>query len=210
MRIVCVSDTHGRHTQVTVPDGDVLVFAGDFMTDGRNVLEIIQFLRWLRSQPHKHKVVIAGNHDRLLEEAPGLFRPWLEKDCHYLQDTGCEIEGVKFWGSPYQPEFSNWAFNKERGLPIRQHWKLIPDDTDVLITHGPAHGILDQSGRGFEHLGCEELMDVIDNRLQLQLHVCGHIHGGYGRVTKRRTTFVNASVLNESYHLQNEPIIVDI
>ena len=209
VRIICISDTHGQHAGLRVPDGDILIHAGDFMTYGNAPREIIDFNTWLGRQPHAHKIVIAGNHDRLFESHPMPARA-LITNATYLEDSGVEVEGLKFWGSPVQPPFNNWAFNVQRGQPIRQYWDKIPMGTDVLVTHGPPFGILDQSRPMTDHLGCEELAEVVE-KIAPRLHLFGHIHGGQGRVHgSNGCEFVNASVLNEHYMLVSEPEIVDL
>ena len=150
VRIICISDTHGQHAGLRLPDGDILIHAGDFMTYGNAPREIIDFDAWLGRQPHAHKIVIAGNHDRLFESHPIPARA-LITNVIYLEDSGVEVEGLKFWGSPVQPPFNNWAFNVQRGAPIRRHWDKIPTDTDVLVTHGPPFGMLDQSHPMTDH-----------------------------------------------------------
>lgn len=179
------------------------------MIYGTRPAEIVDFNQWLGEQPHRFKVVIAGNHDLLFERQPGFARSLLT-NAIYLQDSGVELQGLQFWGSPVQPPFNNWAFNVERGEPIRRHWEMIPEGTDVLITHGPPMRILDRTDQKSAHLGCEELLKVVEQRPP-KLHVFGHIHGGYGRLQAGNgTQFVNASVLNEEYSLVNAPQAVDI
>lgn len=120
VRIICISDTHGQHTGLRLPDGDILIHAGDFMTYGNAPREIMDFNAWLGRQPHPHKIVIAGNHDRLFESHPIPARA-LITNAVYLEDSGVEPKGLTFWGSPVQPPFNNWAFNVQRGAPIRRH-----------------------------------------------------------------------------------------
>ena len=139
IRIVCISDTHGQHAKLGVPDGDVLIHAGDFMAFGDTPKEIIDFNQWLGGQPHRHKIVIAGNHDWMFERHPGAAKELLG-NAIYLENSGTELAGLKIWGSPVQPEFNNWAFNVARGAAIRRYWEMIPDSTDVLVTHGPPYG----------------------------------------------------------------------
>ena len=118
MRFVALSDTHGWHDDVVVPEGDVLLFGGDMC--GRGTLEEVgRFARFLEKQPHSHKIVIAGNHDWPFDKHGRHAHHWV-KHGTYLQDTAITIEGLKFYGSPWQPEFCNWAFNLERGEPCRQ------------------------------------------------------------------------------------------
>jgi Icc-related predicted phosphoesterase len=207
MRVVLISDTHNQHANLVLPDGDLLIHAGDFSGKGR-VPEVKDFMDWLGRQPHKHKVFIAGNHDFLAERQPEVFQSMIPEGVIYLNDSGCEVEGFKIWGSPVQPWFYDWAFNRQRGAEIARHWELIPKDTDILITHGPAFGILDKVERG-PNVGCEELLKYIDE-IQPMLHVCGHIHEAHGEVVSGKTRFVNASVLNQRYMMVCEPTVVDL
>lgn len=210
MRIVCTSDTHTLHHAIQeVPDGDVLVHAGDFLNGGFDLRELVEFNDWLGSQPHRYKVVIAGNHDHLFEKFPELARSLLYNATYYLENSGAAIEGFLFWGSPVQPEFMDWAFNVPRGPAIRRYWDMIPTATDVLITHGPPLGVLDRVHPAGEHLGCLELTYAIE-RVKPQLHVFGHIHGGAGFRELLWTKFVNAAFLNEAYKPTNAPRVIDL
>lgn len=206
-KLVLISDTHGKHRQFDVPDGDILIHAGDIMTSGWDVSEVIDFDVWLGSLPHPFKIVIAGNHDWIFEKYYATRQHIT--NALYLEDSGIEMMGLKFWGSPVQPEFNNWAFNRKRGEDIQKHWDKIPDDTDVLITHGPPSGILDWTKPGRESLGCRNLRKTID-QIKPKLHVFGHIHGGYGVSRVEDTTFVNASLLDEAYRPANEPVVVEL
>jgi len=203
---VLVSDTHQRHGSIAIPEGDVLVHAGDFCGSGsrRQAREFADFFRRL---PHTHKVIIAGNHERCLEIDPDLG-PKLFEGCHYLFDSGTVIEGMSFWGSPWQPEFQSWAFNLPRGPALREKWALIPGGVDVLVTHGPPNGILDRTFSG-EDVGCEELLRAVE-RVRPRLHVFGHIHEGYGQHEQGGTRFVNASSCTAAYVASNAPIVVDL
>lgn len=159
LRLVIVSDTHEQHAGVVVPDGDVFIHAGDFTYNG-DLKAIAAFGGWLAALPHRHKLVIAGNHDFAFEHVPAPARKALGSDkngVRYLQDSGVTIDGVSFWGSPWQPWFMDWAFNLPRGPKIAAEWAKIPEQTDVLITHGPPMGILDYVPRG-EHVGCADLL----------------------------------------------------
>ena len=198
MRLVMISDTHGRHDLIPdLPDGDVFVHAGDFMNSGLYPEEILSFNRWLAKQPIQRRVVCAGNHDRLFQMAGPLARQMLT-NATYLENTGVAIDGVSFWGSPNTPEFLNWAFMYPRGAAARQYWDQIPYDLDVLITHGPPFGILDQTEPKGAHLGCEELLKAIEEK-KPKVHVFGHIHGGAGIFENGDTRFINAAYLNERY-----------
>ncbi len=208
LRIVAISDTHLRHGALALPDGDVLVHGGD-MT-GRGLLpEIHQVADWLADLPHRHKVVVAGNHDWAFQREPDAARRLMaEAGVHYLEDSGVTLDGVHFWGSPWQPEFMAWAFNLPRGAPLAERWALIPADTDVLITHGPPRGHGDRCWDG-RHEGCDDLLEAV-RRVQPQLHVFGHIHEGYGTTTLGPTTLANAASLDVRYRPVNPPLVFDV
>jgi predicted phosphodiesterase len=215
MKITCISDTHNQHTHIP-PDwlegGDVLVHAGD--VSGRGSLrEVEEFLAWFNELPYKHKIMIAGNHDFWFEKVSTFAVNEMLQEKYpnivYLNDSGIEIDGVKFWGSPVQPWFYDWAFNR-MGTDICQHWDMIPLDTDVLITHGPMKGFLDMTVRGVS-TGCPYLLEKSAEMTNLKLFVCGHIHEAYGKFEfPDGGVFVNASTLNFNYQVQNKPIVVEI
>lgn len=209
-RLVLLSDTHGLHNKVDVPDGDILVFAGDMCNTGA-FNEAQEALYWLNNQPHKHIVAIAGNHDWAFEK-PQLQRMLDFGRVEYLEDSAVTIEGLKFYGSPQTPEFMNWAFNVSRGLAIKTYWDRIPEDTDVLVTHGPPRGILDQSAPHLhsERLGCSDLRDRVIFPVAPKVHVFGHIHGGYGEYTYSGIDFYNSSICNEAYKPVNKPWVVEL
>ena len=206
MRIVCISDTHGRLDDVEVPDGDVLVHAGDFTRRGDRA-EVEAFAAALARLPHPAKVIVAGNHDFLFERAPG-EAVGLLGDVRFLSDSETTVGGLRFWGSPWQPEFFDWAFNLPRGAPLAEKWALIPDDVDVLVTHGPPHGVLDRTVHGAD-VGCEELARAVE-RVRPRLHVFGHIHEAYGALDRGGTRFVNASTCDVRYRPVNAPIVVEL
>lgn len=206
MRIVCISDTHKVHKGLTLPEGDVLVHAGDLTMNGR-VSEIENVASWLRSLPYKHKVVIAGNHDFLFQTDPSRARA-LMHGLTYLQDSSCVIEGVTFWGSPWQPWFYDWAFNLRTPAELAAKWNLIPPNTDVLITHGPPHGVLDATTDG-RLVGCMELRKATIVR-QPKVHVFGHIHEAYGQKTIGATTYVNAALLDAAYKVAHAIQVVEV
>jgi len=211
--ITVISDTHNKHKQVTedLPGGDLLLHAGDISSMGYRH-EIKNFCEWFASVPgYKHKVFISGNHDWGFEDDPTETALMLKNypEIEYLQDSmyvlGDDYQAaIKIWGSPWQPRFYDWAFNADRGEDIKQHWDKIPNDIDILITHGPAYGFLDKvHGRG-EPLGCEELTKAI-GRVNPKIHLCGHIHSGNGYTKYNDTHFFNAAVLNESYLYAYKP-----
>ena len=210
MKITFISDTHGKHEYLTskaynniLGSGDVLVHAGDCTNVGKSY-EIKEFLDWFSNTDFKHKIFIAGNHDFGFELVDDIAPEYKEKGVHYLFDSFITIDGVKFYGSPWQPEFYNWAFNLARGEKLAEKWKKIPGDTDILITHGPAYGMLDHTIGGLQ-VGCKDLFNRV-MEVQPKIHVCGHIHWAYGQKNFFGVEFLNASVLNESYKHENKPI----
>lgn len=205
-RLVLLSDTHGHHDALEVPEGDVLVHAGDFCTSGKEK-QARAFARWFAAQPHAHKVVIAGNHDRCLELDMALGARLFE-GVTYLLDAEAEVAGLRFYGSPWQPEFLSWAFNLPRGEPLRRVWSKIPPGIDVLVTHGPPFGVLDRTYDG-TWVGCEELRYAID-RAQPRLHVFGHIHEAAGAHAEAGVLFVNASVCTLAYQPTHPILVADV
>jgi Icc-related predicted phosphoesterase len=225
-KILCISDTHGKHNQIPLEwleEADIIIHSGDISNVG-GLREIENFCEWFSSlSQYKHKIFIAGNHDfgfekdpidttRIVREYPNIV---------YLEDSMVEVEGLKIYGSPWQPEFFNWAFNLERGSEILEKWNMIPLDTDILITHGPAYGecdwVVPRKKHGGEHVkftdggcvGCEDLLDVILNKVCPKFHISGHVHSAHGESFKGNTHFINASTLNERYEVQYQPIIFE-
>lgn len=207
LRLVCMSDLHSLNYAFPIPAGDVLIIAGDICGYGSHD-EIKAFDDFLSSLPHPHKVLIAGNHDWPFARVRNGEAQTLVKHAIYLEDSGVDIDGIKFWGSPWQPFFCNWAFNLPRGPELAKVWAKIPDNIDVLITHGPPYGILDEIYNG-ERVGCQDLSDALE-RVKPRVHVFGHIHEGYGVLEQNGTVYVNASLCNEYYQRVNEPIVIDL
>ena len=193
MKIICISDTHNQHENLIVPDGDLLIHAGDITSTGDKE-DLIKFNNWFGNLPHKYKIVIAGNHDFYCETHPEETHQILS-NAIYLNDSGVTIEGLNIWGSPISPTFHHWAFMKNRGEDIRKHWEMIPENTDILITHCPPFGILDKTDSG-KNEGCEDLLAFIQTKIKPQLHVFGHIHEAYGQTQISDTQYINASVVS--------------
>jgi Icc-related predicted phosphoesterase len=207
MKIVAISDTHGLHQSICLPEGDLLIHAGDLSKRGLKT-EVEDFLNWFSAQPHRYKVFIAGNHDFFFEkEDTDVIQKLIPDNIIYLNDSAAMIEGLKIWGSPIQPLFYDWAFNRQRGADIKKHWDLIPADADILLTHGPAHGILDLT-MDYRNVGCEELLKKIE-AVKPKYHICGHIHEAHGVLEKEGTTFINASLLNVHYRPVFKPFVFD-
>ena len=230
MKIVCISDTHMDEPEL--PEGDVLIHAGDLTYKGQPQ-ELGKAKLWLFSQIDKFNrvLIIPGNHDFGFESHFLMYKKEYENaGITVLNDSAEVINGVTFYGSPITPWFHNWAFNRHRGEDIQPYWLMIPEETNVLVTHGPPHGILDgvpsrdrvmigrdnhyrpiyKKGGHVEHVGCEDLLERIKELKQLKLHVFGHVHEGYGQEEHFGVKFVNPSRMDADYQPVNKPIIVEI
>lgn len=204
MRIVCVSDTHEQEPEL--PLGDILIHAGDLTLDG-SLRSTGLALKWLRQQPHKHKIFVGGNHDLALSQLPALFNM---EGLIYLNDDWTEVNGLLIGGSPvsrfYQEPFS--AFTK-KGDELTEHWNRIDSAFDILITHGPPYGIRDKEFAGGHQLGDVPLFTAV-MRMKPKFHIFGHIHGGYGVTDMNGTRFINAAHLDAAYKPTNPPIVIDL
>jgi len=215
MKITFISDTHTKHHQITsqLPGGDLLVHAGDFSSRGYEH-EVDSFFDWFNGlDNYTNKIVIAGNHDLMFEDDPMLAKDIISyyPKVTYLQDD-LEVIGddysssVKLWGSPWQPEFYNWAFNLPRGgEELKEKWDMIPPNMDILITHGPPWGHLDTVVGQSTNLGCELLAE----KIKVLKPKIGHIHSGYGYKFHEGTHYFNASVLGEDYVFTQKPMTVE-
>lgn len=201
MRINVLADMHGELP--VLPPCDLLILSGD-ITNGnqhgprcgdemkwRDWL-FGEFADWLDRQEYWLAVGIGGNHDTVFE-----VWPELPKGIKYLQDSGCEFAGLKIWGHPWIPQFDGLAFNlglEQRGMKIAR----IPADTDILVSHGPPHGISD-SVDGMS-VGCQALRWFIDENSPA-LVTCGHIHEGRGLYPVGKTMIINAARTAFSFDL---------
>ena len=199
MEFTVISDTHKRHEELELGSGDVLLHCGDFSGRGTED-QVVSFNDWLGRQDFKHKVIIAGNHDFLFEREPEKARS-LITNAIYLEDSSTELEGIKIYGSPWQPWFFDWAFNLKRGPELADKWAMIPVDTDILLTHGPPMGYGDMTSRG-QRVGCEDLLQRLD-QLKVKFHCFGHIHEDCGKWQRNETTLINASTCNLEYKAEN-------
>jgi Icc-related predicted phosphoesterase len=227
LRVVCLSDTHGKHRNVQhVPEGDVLLHCGDFTHRGTHA-EIKDFNAWLGSLPHQHKIVVAGNHDFCMDAAeydanwrsafrhaeyndPNVSRELLT-NATYLENRSLVVDGVKFYGSPMTPPIPGrtMAFNVARGFAAQQHWAKLPVDVDVLVTHGPPNGILDKTVTGLR-VGDEMLLKEVVSRVRPRFHVFGHIHEAYGATRVGNTTFVNCATSTLLGRPRHPPVVIDV
>ena len=213
MRITFISDSHNQHKKLTndLPGGDLLLHAGDISSMG-HFHELKSFFGWFNYLPgYKNKVMISGNHDFGFQKFPEEVQELLQnyEKITYLQDNSVIIDGIKIWGTPWQPWFYDWAFNLPRnGEELKSKWDMIPEDTDILITHGPPFGILDVVIGRTEHLGCELLTERL-KIIKPKIHVFGHIHSGRYIFEQDDILYVNAAVLNEQYSYTYKPITID-
>lgn len=220
MRIVTISDTHGFQDQLDYVPCDLLLIAGDVGTVRdriQNAVVVRQFLHWVKYYPATYKVLVAGNHDTSIESRFITLQEIADHDVIYLEHEYKDVAGYKIFGSPYTPSFGEgWAFNKKRHH-LYEYWSEIPENTDILITHGPPLGILDLSaaGRsGIDNCGDRALLNKV-MEIKPKVHVFGHIHDerdvfNHGVFVRDETAFINASIVNLHYNKINKPIIWDI
>lgn len=235
MKIAVFSDTHNKHKQIVLPECDIAIFAGDFTSVGHKH-EVESFLNWYGKQYQcKQKVFIAGNHDKsfdkkffhsfedhdLFKENEHLGKPgWLIDmldrarlvfNIQYLENSSVVLEGLKIWGSPITPSFFRqyWAFNADRNEEIQSYWNKIPKDANIIVTHGPVHGKLDYIPESSEYVGCVDLKAKVEE-INPMMFICGHIHSGRGIYNTDKTLYVNASVLDNGYNKQGEPMLFNV
>lgn len=227
MKLVLCSDTHNRFNELSIPDGDVFIHAGDYSNKG-NIIEAAKFAHEVEQLPHKVKIILPGNHDRVFQHNPVLARDTFSKSgAIILVDQEFRYEGINFYGSPWTPEYGwNWAFMRSRGREMAEKWRKIPHNVDVLITHGPPHGILDLVLRPFSesnpsgvlNVGCEELRKAVD-RIRPKLHIFGHVHNNevfknYGFFENESTKFYNVSGMTDAPNHTtiplNPPIVIEL
>lgn len=197
MRILHLSDTHGCHRRISdFPEADVLAHSGDFCMVGSEQ-EVFDFLNWFCDLPYRHKIFICGNHDDCLY---GANINGLDDNVHYLCNSGIEIEGLKFYGVPM---FMGDCVTDRQNL----NYDKIPIDTDVLITHAPAYGILDFDDS--INYGSEVLLQAVTN-VNPRIHLFGHIHKQHGITTIETTTYSNGAIMNDDYSILNHPNIIEL
>lgn len=204
MRIVAVADTHCFQDDLgEIPEGDVFVHAGDMLRRG-SLDELVAVASWIRALPHRHKIVVAGNHDVCFQRQRARALELLGPEVHYLEDALVELDGVRFWGAPWQPEFNDWAFNLPRGEALAEKWSLVPSGVDVLVTHGPP---LHHGDRTEVHgrQGCEALHEAL-KRIRPRLHLFGHIHEDGGMFTFEASVLANVT----TWESERAPTVFDL
>ncbi len=221
LKIVAISDTHGKHRSLDMPKADVLLHCGDITNRGEiSILE--DFVDWLKDLPIKHKVIVFGNHSVGLQnegkKRHTVLNIFKNNNINYLDNSSVVIEGIKFYGSAASPRFgSGWAYNYNRGKDIASIWSKIEDDTNVLLTHSPPYGILDlvednyfNRGRNL-HQGCTDLLNRINSLKELKLSCFGHLHlEGCKMAQVNNVNYINAAQCDEEYQIRNKPMIIEL
>ena len=210
MKIITISDTHGQEKYLDLPAGDMIIFSGDCQTNNASVNN---FLNWMSSLDYKYKIIIAGNHDAVFETLgyEKSYQLCKEKGIVYLQDTSIVINGIKIHGSPWTPNFYNWSF-MEDDEDLMKYWKLIPLDTDILITHGPQYGVCDKVLYPFgrdPNVGSKTLSIAIQKLSKLSYHIFGHIHEEYGIFDGEYISLNSSSISFNSRNL-NKPHVFEL
>lgn len=214
MKIVAISDVHCRWKNLIIPECDVLISTGDYSFQGQPDV-VLHFHEWLGQQNAHHIISVQGNHEVWVEKNFGAAKAIAEGACpgvYFMQEGPIEIGGVKFWCASVTPWFHDWAWNVRRGPDIKRHWDLIPEDTNVLLTHGPPYGILDivpyADGTPKERAGCHDLKDRIAI-VKPDIHIFGHIHHSHGQHHEDGTSYYNASICDEQYAPTNPVTVID-
>jgi Icc-related predicted phosphoesterase len=215
MKIVCISDVHERWHKLVIPECDILISAGDYSFRGEKHI-VKEFHKWLDKQDARYVISVQGNHELWVEENFLEAKQIAQEACpgvYFIDEGPIEIEGIKIYGSAITPFFCNWAWNRHP-QEITKHWNRIPDDTQILITHGPSYNILDKTcyATGEERpepLGCYQLVKRIEQLKDLDLHFCGHIHHSHGQKHIDGVSYYNASICDESYYPSNPITVVE-
>lgn len=217
MKICPISDTHHKHTLLKLPPSDevdTIIHAGDFSTNFAKTF--YSFLDWYSDLPYKNKILVAGNHDEYIFGVgyQNIYEKCKAVGVIYLQDSSVEIDGIKFHGSPWSNSFGSWVFMGDEDA-LNGHWSLIPDDTDVLITHGPAYGkgdLVNNSWSSDNHVGSKTLLKKLDELKSLKLHLYGHIHEDFGEHRAENQSFISYNASSFDYYKAelNEPLVFEI
>lgn len=216
MKICVISDTHEKHEQIKIPKCDILIHCGDCTNKG-SLISLYKFCTWFEQQPAKYKVLVYGNHE--LGFSHGSKREEAIKTpkqfgITYLENSNTIIDGLYMYGSPVTPFYYGWEWNVHRGKEIAYFWNKIPNDIDILITHGPPYGILDLTAKSSNrdlHQGCEELIKKINTLDNLKLHAFGHLHQQQSQIIElNNTKFVNAAIVDDCHNVIHQPVIIDL
>jgi Icc-related predicted phosphoesterase len=223
MKVVCISDTHNKHYELKIPDGDVIVHTGDFTNKG-TFQEVKCFIDWFVNLDFEYKILIAGNHEvtlddkfyeknwksfhKIKQDTVKIKNLILNSGIIYLEDSSVNIKGVNFYGSPYTLVGDVlWGFQLHNYSESIAKWSLIPADTDVLLTHCPPNGYMD--GYRYNNYGCNVLLLHVKDRVKPAYHIFGHVHEQHGTVIEHGITFVNAEVVDGKHFVVYDPVILD-
>lgn len=207
-KILGISDSHNLHEKIELIPCDIIIHAGDATNRGSDK-ELMSFLNWFSKYPSKYKIFVPGNHDFGVEREPALYKDECEeRGITLLNDELVELDGLKIYGSGITPYFCNWAFNRMPGSEIQKHWDLIPKGLDILITHGPPKGFLDQNMLG-EQCGCDQLLYKI-LEVKPRVHIFGHIHDNHNLKSFDGIKFYNVANCDERYILRYPPMEIDL
>lgn len=219
MNIWFISDTHNRHLELVVPKAEMVIHCGDESMQQNaalNELEARRFFDWFSSLDIPHKIYVPGNHSTAVER--GLVRASDYPGVHFLIHESLTCGGLRLFGSPYTPRFHDWAYMMKRGR-LDAAWQAIPEETDILITHGPPQGILDlardSATKALIQVGCSALRRHVEDRVQPRIHAFGHLHdergiSNYGRFTRDATEFINCACCNLSGELKHHGFVIEI
>lgn len=210
MKIWHISDTHGYHKLLTIPENiDLVIFSGDCSNPRdpyTNEPEVRSFIHWFKELPIEHKIFVAGNHDTSIEKSLITKLDFSGYNIHYLENDYVYIDGIKIFGSPYTPTFNNWSFMKARDK-MDKLWSKVDENVDIFVVHGPPKTILDLSysrDHILEYCGCNSLRNHILNRIKPKLCLFGHIHNnehiinaGVLKLSNYDTIFSNGSVVTD-------------
>ena len=218
MKFIFFADTHRCEKEIVLPEGDVLVFAGDMCyKDPGPLVDVTEFLSFYCNLDYQYKIMIAGNHDWPFDNEcrQQVFEIISKTDIIYLEDSACEIDGITIWGSPVQPTTRGWPFYKDDGVSLLESWSRIPDNTDVVVTHIPPFGILDKNAKGehYTHKGEPNSSKTLLRRVlevKPRLHVFGHCHLHYGEVRRNGVRFLNVCSMSANRKPENPPIVVEL
>lgn len=215
MKIVAISDVHGKWNKLKIPECDILISVGDYSFRGEEYM-VREYHEWLNKQDARCVISIQGNHEKWVEKNFTEAKEIAQKACsivHFVDEGLVEFEGLKIWCSAITPFFCNWAWNRYRGEEIKRHWDRIPAGVDIIATHGPAYGIHDKlDNHGSDpgaHVGCQDLLNKI-LEVKPKIHLCGHIHCGHGYQKLNDIEFFNVSVCGETYQVDHPPTVIEI
>ena len=205
MNTMFMSDTYGHHEAVLLPRGDMIIHAGDLTRNGTES-EVRDFLQWFSHQNYKYRIFIAGMHDSLFEQEPGLARRLLPSNVIYLEESGVEVGGLKIWGSPFNTFNHGSAFSVSSSEEINGHWDKIPHDCDIVTSRTPAYGMLDEDESG-EHIGSKDLLRRLV-KVEPGYFVCGNVQGTHRHEYRYNINFINASLLNQEHKIVYKPVFL--